>query len=272
MINISASDRKIIFDHINAVMQYFYDKSDINTIPELKYLFHKNLSNITAIRNLVEYNFLHEAYTVARSLIESSINFIYLLKNPDKRFQYQEESQMLLFKNAFIVLKLSKSGMIEQVKIPINELENSMEETLNNLSTNNKKIILNAVGADDFTMTNEVYERLDSFFRNYKPLFMRIEDMYKQLQETSDLFEDVNQEDYKLSLRDMTYCDYNECSQFTHTIFPIQQPDTYRVIRICPSFVNVMIGVMRKHYKLDITPELAQSTMNCYKILHPEDI
>ena len=100
------SEYKPIFKFITDSSKFCYEHSEISKIPELKYLFIKNFGNIAAIEILLsndEYNcFYQEAATILRSFIESSINFIYLLFFDQKRLVYQEDSQLLLFKNNFM--------------------------------------------------------------------------------------------------------------------------------------------------------------------------
>ena len=75
--------------------------------------------------------------------------------------------------------------------------------------------ILNATKLKEFIITEENFNKIDKFFKNFKPEFMRYEQMYKELDNTGFRLNDV----FEYSLRDIVFGFYNDSSQVTHGCF-----------------------------------------------------
>jgi hypothetical protein len=213
-------------------------------------------------------SFLQQSFTITRSMIESSIHFIYLLHFEDKRLQYLDDSQMLLFKNDFLTLKHAKNGDFKFIlnEQKICDLEKAfIQSGFSKLTDKNKQLLLKIIENDKFELTEFSWNKLDIFFKNLnkKHTHSSIEHMYKELQGKADL-------DGK-DLRIMTYDDYNICSQFTHTIYPIRHPELHNLIRICFSICNILGASIINKYKIEIPKEIAEDALKCYILLHPED-
>lgn len=269
---------KPVFNYIEKTLMFYFDNTEIKTTISLDYLIRKIMMDFGGIEILIDYNpprplapsFLQQSFTIARSMIESSIHFIYLLQFEAKRLQYQEDSQMLLFKNDFLTLKHFKDGSFELIldeqKHTLKDLEIAFtQDGFSKLTKNNQQLLLKTIENDKFELTESSWKKLDIFFKNLNKTHTHssIEHMYKELQGEID-FEGKN-------LRTITYDDYNKCSQFTHTIYPIRHPELYNLIRICFSICNILGAAIIKKYKLEIPKELANEMLECYNLLHPED-
>ena len=75
--------------------------------------------------------------------------------------------------------------------------------------------ILKGVGVEDFIITEDNYDKFNRYFRNFKPEFMKYENMYKELDKVGFKLQDI----FEYSLRDIVYGFYNDSSQVTHGCF-----------------------------------------------------
>lgn len=262
---------KIIFKFIKDSDKFCYEQSQFNKIQELNYLFIKNTGNIAAIEILLSYkqynNFYQEASTILRSFIESSINFIYLLFFEKERLLYLEDSQLLVFKNNFMWhKKLLKNphSIIEQLDVNITQIEAELINSFNKLSGNNKTKILNGIKQKIFTINDDTYLKLDDFLRNYKSKFMNIRKMWDELFKANITING-------LTFKDMLNEAYNEYSQITHTIFPIEQKllknKIFDIIRTCFTINNVIIAVLRNKYYFDLSDTLIYQLKECSNLI-----
>lgn len=265
------SEYKPIFKFITDSSKFCYEHSEISKIPELKYLFIKNFGNITAIEILLSYEdyncFYQEAATILRSFIESSINFIYLLFFEQKRLVYQEDSQLLVFKNNFMWHKKALNypkELIDEFGATVKMFETELIKSFNILSNNNKNKILDGIKRKSFTIDNNIYSELDKFFKNYKSQFMNIRKMCEELSSEEIT---VN----GLSFKDIINEAYNEYSQITHTIFPIEKKEIkdriFDIIRNCFTMNNVIIAVLYRKYNLMLPENLGIQLKACSEVL-----
>lgn len=265
------SEYKPIFKFITDSSKFCYEHSEISKIPELKYLFIKNFGNITAIEILLSYEdyncFYQEAATILRSFIESSINFIYLLFFEQKRLVYQEDSQLLVFKNNFMWHKKALNypkELIDEFGATVKMFETELIKSFNILSNNNKNKILNGIKRKSFTIDNNIYSELDKFLKNYKSQFMNIREMCNELS-SADIT--VN----GLNFKDIINEAYNEYSQITHTIFPIEKKEIkdriFDIIRNCFTMNNVIIAMIQKKYNFSLSVNLILQLKECSNVL-----
>lgn len=265
------SEYKPIFKFITDSSKFCYEHSEISKIPELKYLFIKNFGNITAIEILLSYEdyncFYQEAATILRSFIESSINFIYLLFFEQKRLVYQEDSQLLVFKNNFMWHKKALNypkELIDEFGATVKMFETELIKSFNILSNNNKNKILDGIKRKSFTIDNNIYSELDKFLKNYKSQFMNIREMCNELS-SADIT--VN----GLNFKDIINEAYNEYSQITHTIFPIEKKEIkdriFDIIRNCFTMNNVIIAMIQKKYNFSLSVNLILQLKECSNVL-----
>lgn len=265
------SEYKPIFKFITDSSKFCYEHSEISKIPELKYLFIKNFGNITAIEILLSYEdyncFYQEAATILRSFIESSINFIYLLFFEQKRLVYQEDSQLLVFKNNFMWHKKALNHpkeLIDEFGATVKMFETELIKSFNILSNNNKNKILDGIKRKSFTIDNNIYSELDKFLKNYKSQFMNIREMCNELS-SADIT--VN----GLNFKDIINEAYNEYSQITHTIFPIEKKEIkdriFDIIRNCFTMNNVIIAMIQKKYNFSLSVNLILQLKECSNVL-----
>lgn len=265
------SEYKPIFKFITDSSKFCYEHSEISKIPELKYLFIKNFGNITAIEILLSYEdyncFYQEAATILRSFIESSINFIYLLFFEQKRLVYQEDSQLLVFKNNFMWHKKALNypkELIDEFGATVKMFETELIKSFNILSNNNKNKILDGIKRKSFTIDNNIYSELDKFLKNYKSQFMNIRKMCNELS-SADIT--VN----GLNFKDIINEAYNEYSQITHTIFPIEKKEIkdriFDIIRNCFTMNNVIIAMIQKKYNFSLSVNLILQLKECSNVL-----
>ena len=265
------SEYKPIFKFITDSSKFCYEHSEISKIPELKYLFIKNFGNITAMEILLSYEdykcFYQEAATILKSFIESSINFIYLLFFEQKRLVYQEDSQLLVFKNNFMWHKKALNypkELIDEFGATVKMFETELIKSFNILSNNNKNKILNGIKRKSFTIDNNIYSELDKFLKNYKSQFMNIREMCNELS-SADIT--VN----GLNFKDIINEAYNEYSQITHTIFPIEKKEIkdriFDIIRNCFTMNNVIIAMIQKKYNFSLSVNLILQLKECSNVL-----
>jgi len=270
------NDYQQVFDCIGKVLAYYAEHTSILKTISIDYLFKKNVIDIQSIDVLLSeqnpYNpnatqFIQQVMVIARSLIESSVLLMYLLKKEDERLQYQKDSQMMLFKNAFIQYKYAKSGKFDSLlksgEITLEQLKQGLIETYNNMEESNKGKLLSVIKQETFVITDSSYKLLNRFLAGFKPVFANIRKMYDELA-LLITFDDKN-------LYDLTYIDYNICSQFTHNIYPLRKPSAHDAVRICFSLTNLMGAVIQEVFKISIPDELKSCIWQAHIILHPED-
>ena len=105
---------------------------------------------------------------------------------------------------------------------------------------------------------------LDKFFKNYKSQFMNIRKMCEELSSEEIT---VN----GLSFKDIINEAYNEYSQITHTIFPIEKKEIkdriFDIIRNCFTMNNVIIAVLYRKYNLMLPENLGIQLKACSEVL-----
>ena len=100
------------------------------------------------------------------------MNFMYLLFYKDKRKQYKEDSQLLLFKNEIIlintIVKNDLKQMIVDEKFNFEALCKSIEtESFNKLTTNNQQRLLKVIKDKQFKITEKSLNLLNKFFKTF---------------------------------------------------------------------------------------------------------
>lgn len=262
-----------VFYCINLMFNFYAKYTNVLDVPSVSYLFNKNTKDISCIaelitvQNITKIDYAQQIMVITRSFIESSVLLIFLLKNETERFKYQEDSQLLLFKNVFMDYKYALTGKFDQLLTDVNFsldlLRQSVSETFHNLSANNKKQILKAIKQDDFIIDDITYSKLDSFLRNFKPISFSIQQMWRNLADVVEL--------NGKTVEDLTKLDYNRASQFTHNIYPLQKADIREVTRICFSLSNITTAIFNAVFKTALPEELRQFIKEAYIIIHPED-
>jgi hypothetical protein len=268
---------KPIFDYILESLTFYNDNTEVNRTVGVDYLLTKAIEDCYAIQVLLAHShntmeqgreslFLKQGFTIARSLIESTILFVYLLFFEEKRVLYLESSQLWLFKNEFIRIKNARTNPFYNPEIlgfNLQDLDDSVISAFNKKMTgNNQKLILNIIKKDVFEITDDSIKKLDKFFKNYKPFFVKIREMYDEIGKINIS---------GLDIKNMTNDEYNLYSQITHNIFPLQKLELRSLVRICSGMCNLMIASMRVKYNVQLPNNLLNTGYTCYYILHPED-
>lgn len=263
-----------VFDCIKAIFTYYAERTDILKTLSIDYLLKKNAMDIDCIATLAKLqnsnnvDYAQQIMVIVRSFIESSILFIFLLKNKEHRIQYQQDSQLLLFKNAFIEYKyaltskfdtlMAQSGFTKEL------LQQGMIDTYNNLSDSNKTRILTEIQQTEFVFVQTTVSKLDDFLKKFKPISFRVRTMWKYLNDEIEINDKT--------IEDLTKLDYNTASQFTHNIYPLHRPCIYDAARICFSLANITCAIIKDEYKQEVSDDVRQQILNAYIILHPEDL
>jgi hypothetical protein len=265
-----------IFENIANVMSFYYTRTKLKDDEVLDYLFKHLLLDLYSIEKLLtqekDERCLLQAYTISRSMIETSMNFMYLLFYKDKRKQYKEDSQLLLFKNEIIlintIVKNDLKQMIVDEKFNFEALCKSIEtESFNKLTTNNQQRLLKVIKDKQFKITEKSLNLLNKFFKNeFKPIHSRIESLFIELNNKIK-YEDIKQ----IDIRTVFYQDYNEASQYVHGIFPIRKPQLYNLVRLCCNVFNNIGSCLRKVYNLQLPVEVQNLIVSSHVLLHPED-
>lgn len=265
-----------VFENIATIMNFYLTNTNIKDDDVLNYLSKKLLLDLYSIEKLLsnerDNRCLLQAYTVARSMIESSVNFMYLLFYEEERQQYLDDSQLLLFKNEFImintIIKYDFKKMIKNKKFNFEALCNAIETvSFNKLTNNNQKRLLNVLRTKNFKITEQSVKLLNIFFtKKFKPMHSNIEQMFIKLR--NKIKYEGNE---RMDLRVTCFQDYNEASQFLHGIYPIRRPELHNLIRLCCNIFNNIGASIRTVYKLKIPIEIHRLVLDSYMLLHNEE-
>ncbi len=259
-------DYEKIFNNLNQVYDFYCTNTDITKRMGIGYLFVKIKMDFDAIQTLLEANVpLEQSFIIGRNLIETAVTFVYLLEFNTEVQEYIEDSQLMLFKNDFIVLKHAIGDKFD-IPLPAEEIKKEFETAgFPKLSPRNQKLLLNIIELPEFKLNDETIAKLDKFFKDkFKPTFTKIETMYKAISEKTASV-------YGTDLRTLTYDDYNICSQVIHNIYPIRTLQLYNILRICTFTSNLLGAALRKKYNIEPPIELRTLILECHEILHPED-
>lgn len=252
-----------IFNNLKAVHNFYIKHTNITTTKGLDYLFNTIQSDIEAIHILLKQQFKLQSFVIARKLIETFVTFIYLLEHNDQIQQYLDDSQLLIFKNNFMMTKHAQNPIYAEVlPFRLDDIILDFEMSFSQLSSNNQERLLKVIKSDIFKLTEQTQNKLDKFFRNFKPTFTKIEDMYKAVTLQSD-----NIPNKLNDLRELTYDDYNMCSQIVHNIYPIHPNSLYQVLRICTLVSNLAVSALQQKYHLNLPKDLASLVMENYNII-----
>lgn len=210
-------------NEINNIIHYF--DQIINTInfnskllAVFQTLIKKIISNTDAANKLIFYNHIKEAKIILRSAIETVILITYLSKFQEKVDDYLDEAQILKIKNNFIIYKSIQDGEplnINGKTASKEELFAENKRCFNLIQDSAKNKILKGIGIKDYEIDNLNFEKVDKYFTNFRPQFMRYEKMFKELDEIGFQIKD----EFIFSLRDIVYGFYNDGSQIAHSCF-----------------------------------------------------
>lgn len=211
------NNKKIKIPRLDNLIEAFFDVSQ-----EIGYqigeprtiLLRKLISNLECINALLLAQTTHEILIILRSAIETVVLFCYLTTHLDKQQEYISDSELIEFKNTFILVKNWKKDI--DIGNPLNlNLQDAIsyhEQIFNEkLSNYNKKYILEQLKIKEYKVTLDNFDTIDKFFRKgkhiRKPFFMDMEKMYSELPKLQEIGTDF---------RDLVYSDYNINSQIAH--------------------------------------------------------
>ncbi len=187
--------------------------------PELlivRLLVAKIISNATAANILIYDECFKEAHMILRSALETVVLIAYLINFPDKTEEYLSDAQISKMKNNFIVFKETREGECSDIngqKISKKALEEELVRCFGLMTPVSQSRILGGIKETEFKINEQIIQKLDNFFKKFKPFFMRLEDMYKEIDNKGFKI------DKNFSLRDTLYCFYNGSSQIAHGCF-----------------------------------------------------
>ena len=182
-------------------------------------LLRKIISHLECINVLLAEQFTHEILIILRSAFESMILFCYLTVHTDKQQEYISDSELMEFKNTFILVKNWKKDI--ELGNPWNlnwdeAIKYHEDIFYNRLSELNKKYILEKLEFNEYKVNQENFDKIDKFFKTdkrlRKPFFMDMEKMYSELPQMYQI---------GVGLRDLVFDDYNINSQVTHGQYQI---------------------------------------------------
>lgn len=252
-----------IFNNLNAVHNFYIKHTDITTATGLDYLFNTIQSDLEAIHILLKQQLKNQSFVIARNLIEAFVTFVYLLEHNDQIQQYLDDSQLLIFKNNFMMIKHAQDPVYSGIlPFKLHDIILDFEMSFSKLSSNNQQRLLKVIKSDIFKLTEQTQNELDKFFKNFKPTFTKIEDMYKAIAvQNQPIANKLN------DLREITYDDYNICSQIVHNIYPIHSYSLYQVLRICTLVSNLSGSTLQQKYRLTLPEDLASLVLENYSIV-----
>ena len=177
-------------------------------------LLRKIISNLECINELITEQFTHETLIILRSSIETVVLFCYLTTHLDKQQEYMLDSELIDFKNSFILIKNWKKDIDtgNPLNLNLQDAINYHEKVFNkHLSVQSQEYVLEKLKLKKYKVTLDNFNTIDKFFRTdqriRKPFFMDMEKMYSELPKLYDL---------DVGLRDLIYSDYNVNSQVSH--------------------------------------------------------
>lgn len=226
MININQNKLIPVKDFCNEMGKLiFYFDQTINTIKfdskalvVYQVLIKKIISNVDAANKLIFEGHIKEAKIVLRSAVESVILITYLSQFPEKIEEYLDETQILKIKNNFIIYKSMREGEPIDVNgrtVTKDELSIENERCFNSIQEQAKLKILKGVGVKEYKINDSNFEKFDKYFTNFRPQFMRFENMFKELDNAGFQIKD----EFTFGLRDIVYGFYNDSSQIAHSCF-----------------------------------------------------
>lgn len=181
-------------------------------------LIKKIISNADAANKLIFEGHIKEAKIILRSAVESVILITYLSQFPEKIEDYLDEAQILKIKNNFIIYKNMRNGEpidVNGTTISKEVLSAKNERCFNSIQEQAKQKILKGIGTKEYIINDSNFLKFDKYFSNFRPQFMKYENMYKELDDTGFKLED----EFIFGLRDIVYGFYNDSSQIAHGCF-----------------------------------------------------
>lgn len=259
-------DYNKIFNNLSQIHNFYCGHTNITMCIGVGHLFKKVKLDFDAIQSLIQQEtLLEQSFIIGRNLIEAAITFVYLLEFDTEIAEYVNDSQLMLLKNDFMVLKHALNNKFD-VQLPREKITEDFEiNEFPKISQRNQEKLLSVVKSTEFKLNNLTIAKLDKFFKDkFKPKFTKIETMYKEISnKTANL--------YGTDLRTLTYDDYNMCSQIVHNIYPIREPQLYSILRICTMTSNLLAAALRKKYNIELPEHLRSLVLECYELLYPED-
>lgn len=200
-------------DLIDACFKVYQEIGNQVGVPR-SILLRKIISNLECINELITEQFTHETLIILRSSIETVVLFCYLTTHLDKQQEYMLDSELIDFKNTFILIKNWKKDIDtgNPLNLNLQDAINYHEKVFNkHLSVQNQEYVLEKLKLKKYKVTLDNFNTIDKFFRTdkrmRKPFFMDMEKMYSELPKLYDL---------DVGLRDLIYSDYNVNSQVSH--------------------------------------------------------
>lgn len=200
-------------DLIDACFKVYQEIGNQVGVPR-SILLRKIISNLECINELITEQFTHETLIILRSSIETVVLFCYLTTHLDKQQEYMLDSELIDFKNSFILIKNWKKDIDtgNPLNLNLQDAINYHEKVFNkHLSVQSQEYVLEKLKLKKYKVTLDNFNTIDKFFRTdkriRKPFFMDMEKMYSELPKLYDL---------DVGLRDLIYSDYNVNSQVSH--------------------------------------------------------
>lgn len=223
-------------------------------------LLRKLVSNLECINALLLAQTTHEILIILRSAIETVVLFCYLTTHLDKQQEYILDSELMEFKNSFIIVKDWKKDIDKgnPSNLNLQDAINYNEEIFNNhLSKENQKYVLEELKFNEYKITLDNFDKVDNFFRKdkrtRKPFFMDLEKMYSELPRLKGI---------DAEFRDLVFTDYNVNSQIAHGQYHIWT----RGIQMDEKFIKQVKSQIVKITTYPLTYLKGQVTINPHNL------
>lgn len=255
---------KLAYEHFSTLTEtisHIYEHYLSNFDDIKKILIRKIFSNIDAVRVLITNENFNEAKIIIRSMIETTVLFVYYSTHPEQGETLLNEANIIRFKNAFghyclymgTPHSLKKQQASDLGYASIEDLTQSylseLQKCYAELSEYNKKHLLTITKQDVFLLNEDSIEKIEKYFKhNFKPIMFSLSQLFNGLGNNGII---IGENEF-LTIRSGVYEEYNDFSQIAHGNIGhwVNNINDYRISSTCIRLLFIMLS-----YSKDIIPQ-----------------
>lgn len=269
---------KLVYKHFNLLIASISDiyESYLDDFDDIKrILIRKIFSNVDAVRVLVEIECFNEAKIIIRSMIETTVLFVYYSMHPEQRNVLLNEANIIRFKNAFgryclfrdTPYSLKKQQASDTGYASIDDLSQSylseLEKCYAGLSEENRKHLLKIIIQDVFLLNKDSIEKIEKYFKHkFRPIMLSLSQLFDGLGDNGVIVE----ENEVLTIRSGVYEEYNDFSQIAHGNIGhwMNNSDDYRIFSTIIRLLFIMLSYSKDIIPQDVITDKLQDKINEY--------